>query len=190
MTDKLYSQQEVDERERLLRADAAAVLEKIPTILDEHRFTARLLRCTCGWTPDFNNAKVYDWQHRIHILQQIIPTTYADALQERIRRERHEAWTIGWNEAWETATRRWNSIVKASALRSNPSQAAKTPRHPSGMTLDTSGEPGHLEPPAEDKVCPTCEGTKFIWLKEKGYGTGCPDCHGTGKMRSDAKETK
>lgn len=49
-----------------------------------------------------------------------------------------------------------------------------------------------LDPPAEDKVCPRCEGRKAISIpagyqeeKPEWKHPPCPDCHGTGRERKD-----
>ncbi len=50
--------------------------DQIATVLMEHRRLdcpyGDTPLCSCGMLPDQNDAKVYDWQHRLHVAEMII----------------------------------------------------------------------------------------------------------------------
>jgi hypothetical protein len=80
------------------KREALSARELIAKILHDHErietSEGHFYGCECGWIPDIKDAKVYDWQHRLHVTAFIL----ADASIE------HRARLAGETEALQAAS--------------------------------------------------------------------------------------
>jgi hypothetical protein len=111
---------------------ALAEREKVARLIYEHRPSEMGLACACGWEVDKTDAKVYEWQHRLHLADVLLAACANEALEKAAQHEPewycaagpisgvNNTYTIafygctcGWNSDGEAAKKEtWGSHIR------------------------------------------------------------------------------